>query len=643
MARDIKRRFWVSLVVSIPVLIISPEIQSFFGVSMPIPGDRWFQLALSSFIFFYGGMPFIRGMVEEIREKLPGMMTLIGTAVSIAYGYSALVVFWIPGKIFFWELATLIDIMLLGHWIEMRSAMGASRALEEMAELMPLEAHRVAEDGVVRDVRVKELKKGDRVLVRPGEKIPADGVVTEGESDVNESMITGESKPADRGEGEEVIGGSVNGTGALTVEVTKTGEESYLARVMELVRAAGESKSRAQNIAGRAAFWLTVIALSAGVITLAGWLVQGFGLAFSLERMVTVMVIACPCALGLAVPLVVSVITALAAGKGILIRNRTAFEEARLVDTVVFDKTGTLTRGEFGVTDLISTGKWSRDELLRRAASVESGSEHTIARGIVKKAGESGIEAGKAERFTALPGKGAKGRTEGMELFVGNRGILAEAGLDERAAKEVFDRVSSEGKTAVLVATADAVQGVIGLADGIRDESREAVRALRERGLEVAMITGDNETTAARVAGELGIDAFFAGVLPDNKSERIRELQKKGRKVAMVGDGVNDAPALAAADVGIAIGAGTDVAAESADVVLVDSDPRKVKEVLSLSRITRRKMAQNLAWATAYNIVAIPVAAGMLSHWGIVLPPAAGAVAMSASSVIVAINARMIR
>ncbi len=642
MVEDFKKRFWVSLIATFPVLLLSPMLQEWFHFTLAFPGVNFFLLAFASFIYFYGGWPFLRGLFDELRNKQPGMMTLIGVAISVAYFYSASVVLGIKGKVFFWELVSLIDIMLLGHWIEMRSVMGTSRALEELAKLMPSEAHLIARDGSVKEIRIEELKKEDRVLVKPGEKIPVDGVVIDGQSEVNEAMLTGESKPVEKKPEDAVIGGSVNGNGSLTVKVSRTGKDSYLSQVVELVRKASESKSRSQDLANRAAFWLTMIALTVGGVTLVSWLVFGVDFVFALERMVTVMVITCPHALGLAVPLVIAVITGLAARNGLLIRNRTQFENAYALDVIVFDKTGTLTRGEFGVTDVICLGDWAEDELLRKVASVEAESEHTIARGIVNKAKEKNLRLSKVSRFEALPGKGAKAVLDGEELYVGSKGILDVARVKSEAADKEMERIAAQGKTIVFALSKGRVQGIIGLADLIRDESREAVKELRKMGLEVAMITGDNQATAKYVADELGLDTYFAEVLPDRKSERIGELKKAGKRVAMVGDGVNDAPALARADVGIAIGAGTDVAVETADVVLVKSDPRSVVDILSLSRITRRKMLQNLAWATGYNIFAIPLAAGILYNYGVILPPAAGAVVMSLSTVIVAVNARMI-
>lgn len=641
MLEDFRRRFWISVGASIPVLVLSQMIQSFLGYSLVFPGDRYLVFAISSLIYVYGGWPFLKGLRDELADKRPGMMTLIGLAISVAYVYSSLVVFGLRGKVFFWELVTLIDVMLLGHWIEMRSVMGASRALEELAKLLPSEAHLIGEDGSLREVPLEDLRKGDRVLIKPGEKVPVDGDIVQGESEVNEAMITGESKPQARGEGDRVIGGSVNGNGSLTVEVADNTEDSYISQVVKMVREAGKSKSRAQGLADRAAFWLTVIAIGVGLITLIGWLAAGREFVFALERMVTVMVITCPHALGLAVPLVIATVTAISAKHGLLIRQRTPFEAARDVDVVVFDKTGTLTRGEFGVADVVSLGEMDENDLLSRAAAVERDSEHTIGRGIVAEAEDRGLEAGEAKNFEAVPGKGAKAEVGGQTIYVGNLRILEDAGVDPADARGKMEELTSQGKTVVLVASRSSLEGMIGLEDVIREESKEALERLKEKGIEVAMITGDNEATAAGVARNLGIDIYFSEVSPDKKSEKLKELQSRGKSVAMVGDGVNDAPALAQADLGIAIGAGTDVAMETADIVLVNNDPRDVLDVISLSRITRRKMVQNLAWATGYNVVAVPLAAGVLSRYGIVLPPALGALIMSVSTVIVAVNARI--
>lgn len=643
MVADFRLRFWISLGVTLPVLALSPLIQSFFGFTIDFPGAMYVLFGLSTFVYFYGGRPFLKGFVKEIKKRQPGMMTLIALAISVAYFYSGAVVFGVEGKVFFWELVTLIDVMLLGHWIEMRSVMGASKALEELAKLMPSEAHLVKEGGGTENVKIEELKEGDNVLIKPGEKVPVDGKITDGSSDVNEAAITGESKPVSKGKGDEVIGGSVNGDGSLTVEVTKTGKDSYISQVIELVKAASESKSKAQDFADKAAFWLTVTALSVGTVTLIVWLLLQKEFVFALERMVTVMVITCPHALGLAIPLVIAVITGISAKNGLLIRNRTQFESAREIDSIVFDKTGTLTKGEFGVSDVISLGDWGEDELLRKAAAIETNSEHTIAKGIVKKAKEKELDLPKANEFEAVPGKGAKAKIDGKEIFVGSKKILEAAGASSEEAEKKAGEIASGGKTLVYVASEGKVMGVIGLADIVRDESKEAVKNLKDRGIEVLMITGDNEDTAKAVAEEIGVDDFFADVLPDKKSEKIKELQEKNKRVAMVGDGVNDAPALAQADLGIAIGAGTDVAVETADVVLVENDPRDVIDIISLSNITRRKTIQNLAWATGYNVIAIPLAAGVLYKYGLVMPPAVGALIMSVSTIIVAINARLVK
>lgn len=643
MVTDFRRRFWISLILTIPVLALAPLIQQVLGVeeAWRFPGDRFVQFGFASVIFFYGGWPFLKGIHAELGRKQPGMMTLIAFAISVAYGYSSLVVFGLQGQVFFWELATLIDIMLLGHWIEMRSVMGASRALEELVKLMPSEAHRLREDGSTEEVPVSELVKGDRVLVKPGEKIPTDGVIVEGRTSINEAMLTGESKPVEKGEGDKVIGGSINGESAIAFGVEKTGEETYLSQVIQLVRQAQESRSRSQDLANRAALWLTLIALSAGGITLAVWLIAGKDFNFALERMVTVMVITCPHALGLAVPLVVAVSTALSARNGLLIRDRSAFERARLLQAVVFDKTGTLTEGRFGVTDIVSLGDDGEDELLRIAASLESQSEHPIAAGVVRGAQEKGISFPAPRDFRAIPGKGAQAIVDGKQIKVVSPGYLKQHGL--RIDDSRIEELAAEGKTVVFLLVNDQVKGAIALADIIRPESRQALGALKEMGIQVMMLTGDSSAVASWVARELRLDDFFAEVLPGEKAAKIKEIKARGLTVAMTGDGVNDAPALVEADVGIAIGAGTDVAIESADVILVQSDPRDVVSIVKLARATYRKMVQNLIWATGYNVVAIPLAAGVLYQQGIVLSPATGAILMSLSTVIVAINARLLR
>jgi Cu2+-exporting ATPase len=643
MVADFRRRFWVSLVLTIPVVILSPMIQGVLGLreALRFPGDSYLQFALASVIFFYGGWPFLKGLFEELGRKEPGMMTLIGVAITVAYVYSSAVVFGLTGKVFFWELATLIDVMLLGHWIEMKSVMGASRALESLVQLMPAEAHRVTASGSTEDVPVSALRPSDRVLVKPGEKVPIDGQIVEGRTSVNQAMLTGESQPVERAEGDEVIGGSVNGEAAFTLEVQKTGEETYLAQVIEMVRRAQESRSRTQDIANRAALWLTIIALSVGAVTLGFWLAFGQTFQFALERMVTVMVITCPHALGLAVPLVVAVSTALSAGSGLLIRDRSAFERARDVNAIVFDKTGTLTEGRFGVTDVITLGDCSENDLLRLAAALESQSEHPIAQGIVDAARARGVELGPPQEFRAIPGAGAEATIDGRNVKVVSPGYLKERHVSTDGDR--VRAVAEQGKTVVYVLVDNVIEGAVALADIIRPESREALQRLQDMGIRTMMITGDAEPVARWVAGELGLDEYFAEVLPNQKADKIKEVQKRGLVVAMTGDGINDAPALVQADVGIAIGAGTDVAIESADIVLVRSDPRDATKIMELARATYRKMVQNLLWATGYNVVAIPLAAGVLYRFGILLSPALGAALMALSTIIVAINARFLR
>ena len=639
---DFKRRFWLSLVLTVPVVGLAEMIQEWLGLreTLAFRGDAYVQFVLASVVFFYGGWPFLAGLVSELRQKQPGMMTLIALAITVAYGYSSLVVFGVEGSAFFWELATLIDIMLLGHWIEMRSVIGASKALEKLVELLPSEAHRVTEDGSTEDVPVTELVAGDRVLVKPGEKFPTDGTILEGRTTVNEAMLTGESKPVEKGEGDEVIGGAVNGESAITVEVGKTGEETYLAQVVDMVRKAQETRSKTQDLANRAAFWLTLVALGAGSVTLAVWLAVGQPFDYALERMVTVMVITCPHALGLAIPLVVAVSTALSAKNGLLIRDRTAFERARELDAIIFDKTGTLTEGRFGVTDVVPLAGRDETELLRLAASLESRSEHPIAAGIVTAAREREISFSAPKAFKAIPGKGAEATVDGTAVKVVSPGYLREHDL--AVEDDEVRRLADQGKTVVYVLGDDRPVGAIALADIIRDESREALARLKEMGIQVMMLTGDASAVAQWVAGELELDDYFAEVLPDEKAAKVREVKARGLTVAMVGDGVNDAPALVEADVGIAIGAGTDVAVESADVVLVRSDPRDVASIVRLARKTYGKMVQNLWWATGYNVFAIPLAAGVLFRAGIVLSPAMGAVLMSLSTIFVAVNARLL-
>ncbi|HFE52889.1 MAG TPA: copper-translocating P-type ATPase [Bacteroidetes bacterium] len=641
MVADFRRRFWVSLVITVPILLLSPLIQRFLGLgtALRFSGDTYVAFLLSSAVFFYGGYPFLKGFVDELRKLQPGMMTLIALAISVAYFYSSSVVFGLAGKTFFWELATLIDIMLLGHWIEMKSVMGASRALEELAKLMPSDAHKILPDGTVQDVPLDQLRPGDRVLVKPGEKVPADGQVVEGETSVNEAMLTGESKPVHKRAGDEVIGGAINGEGSIVVEVQRTGKDSFLSQVIDLVREAQASKSKTQDLANRAALWLTLIAILGGAITMFVWIaIVNKDLAFALERTVTVMVITCPHALGLAVPLVVAVSTAISARNGLLIRNRAAFEAARNIRAIIFDKTGTLTEGSFGVTDVISVGsRYSPEQLVQLAAAVEAHSEHPIATGIVSSAKTHPS----VEDFRAIPGKGAQGVVEGHEVLVVSPGYLREKQLEVR--NDEVEKVESQGKTVVFVVVDGSVEGAIALADTIRPESRQAIASLKQMGIRTMMLTGDNRQVARWVAEELGLDEYFAEVLPHEKAAKIKEVQARGLTVAMTGDGVNDAPALAQADVGIAIGAGTDVAVETADIVLVRSNPLDVVAIIDLAKATYRKMVQNLAWATGYNAFAIPLAAGALYTYGILLSPAMGAVLMSLSTVIVAVNARFLK
>lgn len=642
MVSDYKKRFWVCFIITLPVLLLSPMIQEFLGLgdSLRFKGDMYILAIFSSVIFFYGGIPFFKGLISETRAKLPGMMTLIAIAITSAYLYSIAIVFGLPGMDFFWELATLVDIMLFGHWIEMKSVMGAGEALEQLAKLMPSEAHKIMPDGSVKEVPLDQLQSGDQVLIKPGEKIPADGKIIKGESSLNESMLTGESKPIAKAAGMNVIGGSINGEGSLTVEVTKTGGESFLSQVIELVRQAQESKSKTQDLANRAAFWLTMAAIFIGGGSLVAWLAfSSQPLAFALERMVSVMVVACPHALGLAVPLVVAVSTAIAAQNGLLIRDRTAFEAARNINAIIFDKTGTLTKGEFGITDvLLFDKKISEEELVSYAASVEAHSEHPIAKGIVKSAKEHWD----VDSFKAIPGKGAEGIVNGKNIKAVSPGYLKENNIPMEDPR--YKELSGQGKTVIFVLIDNKLKGAIALADIIRPESKEAMKRLKEMGIRCIMLTGDNKQVADWVAKEIGLDEAIAEVLPQDKANKIKEVQSRGFIVAMTGDGVNDAPALAQSDVGIAIGAGTDVAIETADIILVKSNPLDVVAIIGLARATYNKMIQNLLWATGYNTVAIPLAAGVLyTSYGIVLNPALAAVFMAGSTVVCAVNAKTLR
>lgn len=641
-----RSKFWLSLALTVPVVIWAEHVQTLLGYTAPsFRGSTWIGPVLSTVIFFYGGWVFVQGAIGEIRSKLPGMMTLISLAIVVAFGFSWIVELGVlEAEPLWWELATLVAIMLLGHWIEMRSIDQAQGALQELAKLLPDTAHRIREDGTEEEVPVSDLRQGDLVFVRPGESVPVDGVVRRGESALNESMITGESRPVKKSEGDEVIAGTINGEGSLRVETTGTGEETTLSGIMRLVADAQQSKSRAQHLADRAAQMLTGVAVTAGFVTLMAWQFIGAPVDFAIVRAVTVLVIACPHALGLAVPLVVAISTTLGAQNGLLVRDRRGLEEARNLDVVVFDKTGTLTLGEFRVVDLAVAEGLSEEEALVIAAGVEIESEHPIARGIVSTARERGLEETVADSFRSITGKGVAATIGGHEYFMGGPALLeAEAASVPTALRDAADRAATRGQAAIYLLRGGEALAVFVVADAIREESRDAVNALHQRGVQVAMLTGDAQAVADAVASDLGIDTVFAQVLPEDKASRIRQLQGQGMQVAMVGDGVNDAPALATADIGIAIGAGTDVAVEAGHIVLVRSDPRDIPKIISLSRATHRKMVQNLWWAAGYNIVAIPLAAGALAAWGILLSPAVGAVLMSASTVIVAINAQLLK
>ena len=638
MIDDFKKRFYAVLAITIPIMLFSEMIQHWLNFRIHFPGIKYVLLFLSTLVFFYGGWPFLKGWWNEMKIKNPGMMTLIGFAISVAYIYSAATVFGLEGMDFFWELATLILIMLLGHWIEMRSIAGASRELELLVQLMPDNAHLVYNDQI-RDVKTDTLAEGDIVLIKPGEKIAADGFINEGESYVNESMLTGESKPVSKGKGDKVIAGSVNGNGALRVSVLHGVKDSYLSQVIKLVQDAQRSKSKTQLLADKAARWLTIIAITAGVITFLYWWLTGQTLAFAIERMVTVIVICCPHALGLAVPLVVAKSTAVSAKHGLLIKNRTAFENARKISTMVFDKTGTLTFGKFEVSKIVSLQSGLTDyEILRLAAALEQQSEHPIASGILKKAKELLIKIPSIEKFNAITGKGVEAILEGEKVLIVSPGYLSDNNID-------FPRGFSptEIETVVFVVVNNELAGFIALSDMIRPESADAVKMLKRHNIKSILLTGDNKAVAKSVSDALAMDGFMAEVLPHQKLEKIKELQDKGEFVAMTGDGVNDAPALAQADVGIAVGSGSDIAAETAGIVLVNSNPKDIVSLVLFGKATYRKMIQNLIWATGYNVVTLPLAAGVLYKMGILLSPAAGAVLMSVSTVVVAINASMLR
>jgi len=640
-----RRKFWGTLLLSIPTVVWAPMIQHWFGYqALGGPeASRWISAAFGTAVFTYGGWVFIKGAIGELADRLPGMMTLIALAISVAFGFSLAVTFGFPGTDLWWELATLVTIMILGHWIEMRSISQAQGALKELAKLLPDTAVRiVGEHSEV--VPVSDLRDGDILLIRPGSSIPADGLVQDGSSEVNESMITGESRLVPKTSESKVIAGTVNGSGSLRIEVTGTGEKTALAGIMRLVAQAQSSRSRVQALADRAAFGLTIIAVGAAVMTLLGWLLAGEAASFVVERVVTVLVIACPHALGLAIPLVVAISTTLGARRGLLVRDRRGLEEARNVTAVFFDKTGTLTRGEFRVVEITTREGLAPDEALGLAAAVEHDSEHTIAQGIVRSAEERGVAIPRAEHFQAIPGQGVQAVVSGRELLLGGPALLRRLNaVVEPELHAAVEKAAARGQASITMLDQTKALAVFAVADAVREESREAVKRLHEQGIEVVMLTGDAHAVANAVGEDLGIDTLFAEVLPDQKASKVQDVQRLGKRVAMVGDGVNDAPALVTADVGIAIGAGTDVAVEAGDVVLVRSDPRDVSRIISLSKATYRKMIQNLWWAAGYNILAIPIAAGVLAPLGIVLPPAAGAVLMSLSTIIVAINAQLLR
>lgn len=639
-----KDKFWLSLLLTFPVLIYSQSIQNWLHFTPPaFPGSQYVPFVFSTIIFFYGGLVFLKGAAAELKAKLPGMMTLISLAIITAYVYSAATQFFIEGDGFFWELATLVTIMLLGHWLEMASVAKAESALDAISQLLPDKAEKLI-DGKPKQVLVSQLKVGDLVLIRPGASIPVDGVITEGNSSVDQAAITGESKPVSKSVNDEVVAGTGNQDGSLTVKVTKLGKDTALAGIMRLVAEAQSSKSNVQILADKAAFVLTIVAILTSLITFIYWFVAKDA-SFALERAVTVLIIACPHALGLAIPLVVSISTALSARNGLLVRKRLALEAARKLDIVLFDKTGTLTKGEHGVTDIWTTKGYSQEDILHLTASLEQNSEHIVGKGIVRKAAEQHVHLDKVASFKALPGLGVQGTLHGSEVYI----AASYRYIDENKltvpveiAKAV-KQAAKEGKTEVYLVFDKKVIGALGLADMVRTESKHTIQSLRYMGIKTAMITGDSDEVAAYVASQLGLDQYFAEVRPEDKAAKVKELQANGQKVAMVGDGINDAPALTQADIGIAIGAGTDVAIKSADIILVKSNPEDVVKVINLSKSTYRKMVQNLVWATGYNVFAIPLAAGVLFGAGIVLAPALGAVLMSASTVVVALNAQLLR
>jgi Cu2+-exporting ATPase len=637
--QDFLKRFWICLILTVPVLLLSHMIQQWLGFELTFAGDKYVLLLLSTVIYFYGGMPFLKGMVSEIKDKAIGMMTLVALAITVAFVYSVAVVFGLKGMDFFWELATLIDIMLLGHWLEMRSEMAASKALQSLVALLPATVH-VERNGVITEVPLQELQNNDIVLIKPGEKIAADGIVLEGSSFVNESMLTGESRPVKKEKEAKVIAGSVNGNGSIKIKATGTGKDSYLNKVITLVQSAQASKSNTQNLADKVAKWLTLISIVVGVATFIYWFSVSGNISFALERLVTVMVTSCPHALGVAIPLVVAISTTNAAINGLLIRNRTAFENSRKLTTIIFDKTGTLTRGSHEVQQVIPlSNQYSADDILQYVAAVQQNSEHYIAKGVLNKLKEKQLALWSSSDFKYEEGIGVSGMVNGKKVVAGGPNYFTQ---NNKPLPEIPKEIDQQTETVNFVLIDDALAGIITLADTIRDTSAAAIRSLKDMNIKTFLLTGDNESIASSVSEKLGMDGYLANVLPHNKQEKIKEFQDKGEIVAMTGDGMNDAPALAQADVGIAVGSGTDVAAETADIILVNSDPEDVVNMIAFGRATYKKMIQNLWWAVGYNVIAIPLAAGVLYPW-FVLSPAMGAVLMSLSTIIVAINAQLLR
>ncbi|MBC9873958.1 copper-translocating P-type ATPase [Macrococcoides bohemicum] len=640
MVTDFRNKFFIILIFTIPIVLLSPMIQNFIGVDWQFTGDSYIVAALATFVYFYGGWPFIKGAYDELKSKEPAMMTLIAMAISVAYFYSMAVVFGFDGEEMFWELATLVLIMLLGHWIEMRSINNASKALESLASLMPDTANRITENGETEEVQIDDIKAGDLLLVKPGEKMPLDGKIVKGKSQVDESMLTGESVPVEKSIDDEVIGGSINREGSLTIEVEKLMNESYLTQVIDMVRESQRTKSKTQDVTNKAAKWLFYIALAAGIITFIAWISIGATIDTAIIRLVTVLVIACPHALGLAAPLVISVSTSLAAKHGLLIRKRPQFEKARKINAVIFDKTGTLTEGKFGVTDIQTFNNIDENILLSYAATIENESEHPIARGILNEAKLKELELLEMSNFNSITGVGIEGTIDDKQVKVVSPGYVRKQKIDFD--DKNFNKWSEQGKTVVFLLVNEELAGAIALADKIKESSKQTIEQLHKRNIKAIMLTGDNQKVANYVAEQIGIDEVYAEVMPDEKADKVTEIQERGLVVAMTGDGINDAPALTKADVGIAVGAGTDIAMDSADIVLVDSNPKDILAIFSLSKRTYNKLVQNLIWATGYNVIALPLAAGVLAPWGIILSPAVGAILMSLSTIIVAINAQLL-